>query len=233
MFTEIAETVEQSRLCDIQADQPVRIGRWEHQVAVSAIDVHEQFVVKITDTAFEHLDPFGRTELEKLLDQGDTVRRLKRPVYFRWIFRDPPGIQKAPKPFFRKNKIHTVSDKAFPDIMYIIPQYRNQIVAVWKFRINVLLVEIIRNTVGQTREHLKTVVLINFCPEVMEISKLGREIVHGNTEGRGLLQILVINLMKELQAFLCLKQDAGTHVFGKKKCVSGCQNKIRKEQKLI
>ena len=117
--------------------------------------------------------------------------------------------------------------------MYIILQHGNQIIAVWKFWINIFVIKIIRNTVGQTREHLKTVVLIDVCLEVMKIIKLSRQITHGNTKGRGLLQILVINLMKEPQALLCLKQNSGTHISGKKECVSGCKHKIREEKKLI
>ena len=117
--------------------------------------------------------------------------------------------------------------------MYIILQHGNQIIAVWKLRINIFLKKAIRNAVGQTRKHLKTVVLITICPEIVKISKLGRQIIHGNTKRRCVLQILVINLMKEPQALLCLKQNSGTHISGKKECVSGCKHKIREEKKLI
>ena len=197
------------------------------------VDIHEQFVIKVADAAFKHPDPSGRTDLEELSDQSNTVHRLKRPVYFRRIFRDTPCIQKAPKPFFGEDEKHAVACKAFSEIMYIISQHGNQIAAVWKFWINIFVIKIIRNTVGQTREHLKTVVLIDVCLEVMKIIKLSRQITHGNTKGRGLLQILIINLMKELQALLCLEQDSGTHISGKKECVSGCKHKIREEKKLI
>ena len=63
-------------------------------------DGNEQFVIKVADAAFKHPDSSGRTDLEELSDQSNTVGRLKRTVYFRRIFRDTPCIQKTPKPFF-------------------------------------------------------------------------------------------------------------------------------------
>ena len=122
--------------------------------------------------------------------------------------------------------------KAFTDAVHIIHKHGDELITTWNLRINILVKEIIRNSKGKTWKHLETVILFHICPDIMEIGKLCRQIVHHNAKRGNLFEITLIHLMKKFQGILFFKDNTGLHVFGEEKSVPGRQYKVRKQKEI-